>query len=187
MGNERKQTDLSKFNNRWYKPGGPVFLHIFWYLANAWFLKSWIPGSGWRVFLLQLYGAKIGRGVTIKPHVNIKYPWKLSVGDHCWIGENVWIDNLGNVEIGNNSCISQGALLLCGNHNYKKVSFDLMVGDITLEEGCWVGAKSLVTGGVIMHSHSVLSAGSVATSALDAYGIYAGNPATKVRERVIED
>lgn len=185
MTENRITTDLSSFDNSWYKPGAPAIMRVFWYLANAWFLKSWIPGSGWRKMLLTIYGAKIGQGVVIKPHVNIKYPWNLEVGDHSWIGENAWIDNLGKVCIGSNCCVSQGALLLCGNHNYKKPGFDLMVGNITLEEGVWIGAKSTVTGGVTAHSHSVLSAGSTATSDLEAWGIYSGSPAVKVRERVI--
>lgn len=181
-----KQTDLSTFDNRWYKPGAPAIMRVFWYMANAWFMKSWIPGSYWRCILLQIYGAKIAPGVVIKPHVNIKYPWNLEIGENSWIGEGVWIDNLAPVSIGANCCISQGALLLCGNHNYKKVGFDLMVGKITLEDGAWVGAKCTVTANVTLHTHSVLSAGSIATSDLDAWGIYAGNPAAKIRERVIE-
>ena len=187
MPMNRLETDLSTFDNSWYGAGAPGILRVFWYLTNAWFLKSWIPGSLWRKILLQLYGAKVGKGVVIKPHVNIKYPWNLRIGDNSWIGEGAWIDNLGKVKIGANCCISQGALLLCGNHNYKKSSFDLIVGDITLENGVWVGATSIVTGGVTLRSHSVLSAGSIATSELEAYTIYSGSPAIKVREREINN
>ena len=81
--------------------------------------------------------------MVIKPSVNIKYPWRLTIGSFVWIGEGVWIDNLENVVIGDNVCISQGAMLLCGNHNYKKTTFDLIVGSITLEDGVWVGAQSV--------------------------------------------
>ena len=88
--------------------------------------------------------------------------------------------------IGNNVCISQDAILMCGNHNYKKVSFDLMVGDITLEDGVWVGAKCLVCPGVTLHSHAVLSVASVASTDLERYGIYRGNPAIKIKTRIIE-
>ena len=123
-----------------------------------------------------MFGAKIGQGVVIKPTVNIKYPWNLIIGNHVWIGEEVWIDNLGQVSIGDHACISQGALLLCGNHNYRKPTFDLMVGNITLEEGAWVGAKAIVGPGVTMKSHAVLSAGSVAGSDLESWSIYRGNP-----------
>lgn len=135
--------------------------------------------------MLRLFGARVGQGVLIKPSVRIKFPWKLTVGDYAWIGEDVWIDNLVMVSIGNNVCISQGALLLCGNHDYKKVSFDLIAKPIILENGAWIGAKSVVCPGVTCHSHSVLAVGSVTTKDLEAYGIYQGNPAIKVRDRII--
>lgn len=136
--------------------------------------------------MLKLFGARMGKGIVIKPGVRVKYPWKLAVGDHSWLGEYVWIDNLGPVSIGDHCCVSQGALLLCGNHNYKKSSFDLIVKDIRLKDGVWIGAKGIVAPGVTCHEHSVLAAGSVATCDLEAYGIYAGNPARKMRDRVIQ-
>lgn len=180
------KVDLSKFNNDWYKPGN-IYKRFVWYLKNLFILKTSIPyPNRLKVFTLKFFGAKVGKGVIIKPCVNIKYPWLLEIGNNTWIGENVWIDNLGKVKIGNNVCISQGALLLCGNHNYKKETFDLIVGDITLEDGVWVGAKALVAPGVTMKSHSILAAGSVLTSDTEEYGIYQGNPAVLVRKRVIE-
>lgn len=141
---------------------------------------------GPKKWLLRNFGAKIGKGVFIKPAVNIKYPWNLTIGDDTWIGEGVWIDNLGKVSIGSNVCISQDAMLMCGNHNYKKSTFDLMVGDITIEDGVWIGAKCLVCPGVTLHSHAVLSVGSVASADLDAYTIYRGNPAIKQKDRFME-
>jgi putative colanic acid biosynthesis acetyltransferase WcaF len=133
--------------------------------------------------LLRLFGAKVGKGVVIKPRVRIKYPWFLKIGNHVWLGESVWIDNLAEVKIGDHACVSQGAMLLCGNHNYKKSSFDLIVKPIVLEEGAWVGAQSVVCPGVILYSHSILTVGSVASSNLESYFIYSGNPAVKIRER----
>lgn len=144
------------------------------------------PSSGLKVFWLKAFGAQIGTGVVIKPGVNIKYPWNLTIGDHCWIGEGVWIDNLDQVSIGNHVCISQGAFLLCGNHNYKISTFDLMIAPIVLKEGSWVGAKSIVGPGVTLESHAVLALGSVASSNLESYGIYRGNPAMLVKKRNIE-
>lgn len=179
-------TDLSKFNNTWYNPGGSSLKRLFWYCTNAVWLNSAFPLSGFKVFLLRMFGAKIGSGVVIKPHVNIKYPWNLEIGNNVWIGEYVWIDNLAKVKINDNVCISQAAMLLCGNHNYKQVTFDLVVGEIILEQGVWIGAKATVCPGVICHSHSVLSVGSVATHNLDTYTIYQGNPAKKVRDRKVD-
>ncbi len=181
-----KQTNLRSYNNSWYKPGSKLKI-ISWYFLNIlFFLNPLNPWSGLKVFLLRLFGAKIGQRVFIKPGVNIKYPWLLEIGNDVWIGENVWIDNLAMIKIASNVVLSQGAMLLCGNHNYKKSTFDLMLGEITLETGSWVGAKAIVCANVILHTHAVLSVGSVAASDLDPYTIYSGIPAKKIRARIIE-
>lgn len=183
-GNQGR-TDLSRYNNDWYKPG-PRWKILLWHFTNAWLFNSYAPlSSGLKVSLLRLFGAKIGVGVMIKPAVNIKYPWLLSIGNHVWIGEGVWIDNLTQVSLGNHVCLSQGAMLLTGNHDYRSVTFDLKVIPICLEEGAWIGAKATVCPGVRVGSHAILSVGSVATRALDAYTVYQGNPAVAVRKRVI--
>lgn len=156
-----------------------------WYLTNVvFFINPAQPFSGLKVALLRLYGAKVGQGVVIKPGVNIKYPWLLEIGDHTWIGERVWIDNLAKVEIGSHVCISQGAMLLTGNHDYKKVSFDLQIEPIYIEAGAWLGAQSTVCPGVRVASHAVLALGSIATKNLEAYTVYQGNPAVAVRPRL---
>ena len=180
------KTNLASYNNAWYQPGGR-FKILLWYFINAlFFINPLNPISSIKVLLLRLFGAKVGTGVHIKPSVNIKYPWLLDIGNNVWIGEHVWIDNLAKITIEDNVCISQGAMLLCGNHNYKKSTFDLQVNEITLKEGAWVGAKAVVCPGVTLNSHAILAVNSVATTNLEAYGIYQGNPAQKVRERNIE-
>ena len=132
-----------------------------------------------------MFGARIGQNVVIKPQVHIKHPWLLTIQNHVWIGEKVWIDNLTHIEIHSNVCVSQGAMLLTGNHDYKSSSFDLIIGSITLEEGVWIGARAVVCPGVSCGSHSVLTAGSIASKNLDSYSIYQGNPAVKIRNRTI--
>lgn len=181
----QSKTDLSQYDNSWYQPGAGILKRALWFFVNACFFVSYNPFNGLKITLLRLFGARIGFGVVIKPAVNIKYPWKLSVGNYVWIGEKVWIDNLEEVMIGNNVCISQGAMLLCGNHNYKKSAFDLMTAKITLEDGAWIGARAIVCGGVICASHSVLTVNSVAVSDLVAYSINTGNPSQKVKDRII--
>ncbi len=182
---QQGKTDLSVYDNSWYQPGSGIKRGL-WYFCNLLFLNNyWFPLGSVKRWLLRVFGAKIGKGVVIKPKVNIKYPWFLKVGDHCWIGERVWIDNLDRVEIGNHVCLSQGALIISGNHDFKIEGFDLMLKPIHIDDGAWIGARSMVTQGVNVGSHAVLSAGSVATSALEPYGIYRGNPATLVNTRTI--
>ena len=185
MGNAK--TDLSKFNNSSFDPGGYVFCRRLWYFLYVFILKGSMPFMRPKRFWLKVFGAKIGKGLVIKPHVSVKYPWNLEIGDNVWIGENVWIDNLGKVKIGSNVCISQGAMIMSGNHNFSKSNFELMVKEISIEDGAWLGAKSLVCQGVTVGSHAVLSVSSVASNSLEPYGIYRGNPATKIKDRVIEN
>jgi len=181
-----EKVDLSKFNNRWYKPGN-FGKRLFWYFASLCFLKSGFPWpNSLKIIVFKIFGAKLGKNINIKPCINIKYPWFLEIGNNVWLGENCWIDNLGKITIGDNVCISQGAMLLTGNHNYKKASFDLIVKEIVLKEGVWIGAKSIVCPGVTMGSHSILSVGSVLTKDAEAYCIYQGNPASFIKKRIID-
>ena len=183
---ENQKTDLRKYDNSWYRPGGSALKRGLWYIINhLLFTHGLFPVKGIKIGLLRLFGAKIGKRVMLKPSVNIKYPWNLEVGNDVWIGEGVWIDNLTTVTIGDNACLSQGAMLLTGNHNFKATTFDLMIEKIHLEEGVWIGAKATVCPGVRCKSHSILSVNSVANKDLEAYGIYQGNPAVRIRERKI--
>ncbi|MFN8255340.1 MAG: WcaF family extracellular polysaccharide biosynthesis acetyltransferase [Bacteroidales bacterium] len=187
MESHRNQTDLSKYNNSFFNPGKNLFIRTLWYFVNAiFFINPLNPSSGLKIVLLRLFGARIGKGVVIKPAVNIKYPWKLKIGDYSWIGEKVWIDNLDNVIIGDNCCISQGAMLLTGNHDFAKSTFDLKTGPIILENGVWISARSILTMNTKCFSHSVLLAGSVLRTNMEAYSVYSGNPAIKVKNRKIE-
>ncbi len=176
---------LNRYTTSWHTTGG-ILKKVLWYFTNVIFFKTSLPfPSAFKVKILKLFGAKIGQKVVIKPVVNIKYPWFLEVGDFCWIGEEVWIDNLTTIKLSDNVVLSQGSYLLTGSHDYKKETFDLMLGEIILEDGVWIGAKSIVCPGVICRSHSVLSVGSVATKELRAYRVYQGNPALDKRERII--
>lgn len=182
-----KTVENAEFNNSWYTIGRNGLIVVLWYFVNLLLIKNrYLPLYKLKVVVLRLFGAKIGSNVIIKPGVNIKYPWKLAIGNHSWIGEGVWIDNLDEIVIGNNVCISQGAMLLTGNHNYTKTTFDLILGEITLEDGVWIGAKSVVCPNVRCKSHSVLAVGSVASKDLEPYNIYRGTPAKLVRKRIID-
>ena len=178
---------LNTFQNSGYKPGS-LLKRVLWYFVNVLFIKNYFfHFNGLKINVLRLFGARIGKNVIIKPNVNVKYPWNISFGDNVWIGEGVWLDSLGEISIGNNVCVSQGAYLLTGSHNYKKMSFDLIIGNILIKEGVWIGAKSIVCPGVTCNENAVLSVGSVATKDLESFTIYQGNPAKIIRKRIYEN
>ena len=178
------KVNLASYNNKEYNPGSKLKRGL-WYIVNILFFNNgFFPFYSLKVFLLKLFGAKMGGNILVKPNVNIKYPWLLSIGNNVWIGEQVWIDNLAKVTIGDNVCISQGALLLCGNHNYKNETFDLIVKEIIIEDGVWVCAKAIITQNVICKRNSVVGVGVILTSNAEANTIYAVNSTIKTTQRV---
>ena len=180
------KVNLETFSTYNFNKGANKLKIVIWYFVNALFVRaSWNPFMGIKVFFLKLFGAKIGKGLVIKNNVNIKFPWKLTLGNDVWLGENAWIDNLDEVIIGNNVCISQGALLLTGNHDYTLSTFDYRNAPIIIEDGAWIGAKTVGCPGIKVKSHAILTVGSTATKNMEAYGIYQGNPALKIRTRNI--
>lgn len=181
-------TNLNTFNNKEYSTKASSLKRFLWFVMGRIMINSYLPiPLIIKILTLKIFGAKLGKSIVIKPKVNIKYPWLLSIGDYSWIGEKVWIDNLVQVNIAANCCLSQGAMLLTGNHNYKKSSFDLITGEIQIEDGAWIGAQAIVCPGVNIANHSILTVASIATKDTEAYAIYQGNPAVKIKEREILD
>lgn len=176
--------DLAAFDNSDYYPGRGLLVRTLWYYASlAIFECGWLPVSGAKVWLLRQFGARIGQGVVIKPHVRIKNPWRLTVGDYCWIGQGAWIDNLADVEIGDHVCISQLAYLCTGGHDHRRVTFDLIAKPIRVGHGAWIGARSTVMPGVTIGANSVLAGGSVAVKDVPPGVVAAGVPAKTIAER----
>lgn len=172
--------NLSAFDNRSFDRGKPVAMEALWKIVSALvFRNPLVPFYALKRGLLRCFGATIGERVLIKPNVTITFPWKLSIGDGTWIGEGAWIDNLDRVEIGANVCVSQGAYLCTGNHDYKKESFDLIARPIVIEDGAWVSAKAVVAPGAVLRRGCVIGLGSVAKGELEAFCVYEGVPAVK--------
>ena len=177
--NKTSWINLATFNNSDYRPGRGLFARTAWYFTSLLFFESgWFPLSRPKAWLLRRFGARIGRGLVIKPHVRIKYPWRLTVGDHCWIGQEVWIDNLDDVTLGSHVCVSQRAYLCTGSHDYRRRTFDLITRPIRVEDGAWLGAGCIVLGGATIGANAIVTAGSVATRDVSPAAIVVGNPAT---------
>ena len=178
--------DLSRYTTGQFNRGAGALKEGLWLVVSlVLFRLCPFSFSALKRAVLRAFGAKIGRNVILKPQVKITFPWKLTVGDHVWFGEECWLLNLEHIVIGSNVCVSQRAVLCTGSHDYKRVTFNLITRPITLEDGSWIGAGSWVGPGVTIGSHAILTLGSVATRNLAAGGIYQGNPAILVKLRVI--
>jgi putative colanic acid biosynthesis acetyltransferase WcaF len=167
-----------------YSPGRSVLVRALWYVVSlVVFQSGWVPLYGIKRWLLRRFGALVGTGVVIKPHVRIKFPWRFRVGEHCWIGEDVWIDNLASVHLVNDVCLSQGAYLCTGSHDHRRVTFDLIVKPIVVESGAWIGARAVVLPGVTIRRGAVVAAGSVVTRDIPSGVIAGGSPCRAIGDR----
>jgi putative colanic acid biosynthesis acetyltransferase WcaF len=176
---------LAEFDNSGFSRGRNSLTEALWIIIDQLLVSSWIPGSPHRCWILRIFGARIGRGVRIKPGFRVKFPWRLVVGDHTWLGEGVWIDNLDTVEIGAHCCISQEAYLCTGSHDWTKPNFDLITKPIVVDEGAWIAARAVVGPGVVVGRGAVLTLASVATKDLAEWTLYKGAPARPFGKRII--
>lgn len=175
--------DLSKYDSASFDRGASPLKELLWRLFQGSFFQAlWYSPSWIRVFCLRLFGAKIGRGVIVRAGVNVSFPWRLKVGDHVWIGEEVMILSLAPVVIESNVCLSQRAFLCTGSHSLKKKTFDLIVKPIRIERGCWVAAQAFIGPGVTLGKGSVVSAGSVVFESVLPGKLVRGNPAQVVAD-----
>lgn len=173
---------LDTFENAAFNRGATRVKEALWLIVNA-AMSSWMPGSGWRRTALRAFGAKIGNSVVIKPGVRVKFPWRLTIGERSWIGEDVWIDNLAEVWIGDDSCLSQGAYLCTGSHDWTDRAFSLIVLPIRIGDGCWVAARATLAPGTEMEDGAVLGMAALGRGRLRAGRVYLANGSDSPRHR----
>ena len=175
---------LDRFDNRAFDRGAGPLREVCWWVVRSLLFAPWFPvPSGLKAAALRLFGARVGRGVVIRGRVNITFPWRVEIGDHVWIGEEVMILSLGKVRIGSHTCISQRAFLCTGSHNHRKETFDLVVKPVTVGESCWIGAQAFVGPGVKVGKGATMGAGAVVVRDVKAGTIVGGNPAAVVGKR----
>jgi putative colanic acid biosynthesis acetyltransferase WcaF len=152
--------DLTKFKNASFSRGAPRWKELLWWLFRSLLFAPWFPiPSPIKVAVLRLFGATVGTGVVIRSRVNITFPWRVKIGDHVWIGDEVTILSLDQVKIGSNVCISQRAFLCTGNHDFGKVTFDLITQPIEIGDSCWIAACAFVGPGAVLPPSTLVKAG----------------------------
>lgn len=184
----KKFMNLSKFElPQGFRGRNPLIVQLWWIVQST--LFAWSPQFmyGWRRMLLRCFGASIGRGVLIRPTATITYPWNLAIGDHSWVGDNVCLYNLGQINIGSNAVISQQSYLCTGSHDYTRKSFPIYAKEITIEDECWLATSVYVGPGVCVGKGAVVGARSSVFKNLEGEMVYMGEPAKLVRTRLMAD
>tara|TARA_R110002167_G_scaffold57808_3_gene163489 strand:- start:5904 stop:6464 length:561 start_codon:yes stop_codon:yes gene_type:complete len=163
-----------------------------WYVQLWWLVQSLLfNGSpqflyGWRRFLLRCFGARIGKNVIIRPSVRVTYPWKLTIGDNSWVGDQVELYTLGEISIGRNAVVSQRSYLCTGGHDYQKVAFDIFAKPIIVEDEAWIATDVFVAPGVTIGYGSVIGARSTVLQNIPKGMVCIGSPAKPIKERIMK-
>jgi len=174
---------LEMYDNSDFDRGAPGWKRGLWVIVRCVFFQNPCPwGSAFRSALLRSFGAKIGKGVGIGSNVNISFPWRLVVGDHVWMGDDVGILSLAQVTIESNVCVARRSFLCTGSHDVRREDFKLEVAPILIRTGSWIAIGSLILPGVTIGEGAVVSAGSVVLKDVPANCLVRGNPATVVYE-----
>jgi putative colanic acid biosynthesis acetyltransferase WcaF len=176
--------DLEAFRLPAHFRGKPAwFVQLWWIVDAALFRMSPQALYGWRRFLLRLFGCTVGKGVLIRPTVRITYPWKVSIGDFSWIGDNVTLYSLGKIQIGSNAVISQSSYLCTGSHDLESPVFEIYERPIAVEDEAWVATDVFVGPGVRVGRGAVVGARSTVLHDLPPMMVCVGNPAKPIRPR----
>lgn len=141
-----------------------IVYRIAWYYVSLAVVESkYIPISSLKVMALRLFGSKIGKGVIIRPGVKVKFPWKLVIKNGVSVGEDVWLDNVERIEIGEDAVLSQGVYICTGNHDWSDKGRSQNGMPVVIEDGVWIGAKSVVGPGIRIGKNAVVKLGSQVT------------------------
>ncbi len=133
--------------------------------------------------MLNLFGADVDNACIIRRTVRVECPWNLTMGRNSCLGDGVIAYCLGTITIGNRVSVSQHAHLCAGTHDYTKSNLPLLRPPIVIHDDVWIAADAFVGPNVIVGEGAILGARAVATKMLDAWTIYAGNPAASVKSR----
>ena len=177
--------DLAAFRVPAHFRGRPAwFVQLWWAVHATLFRLSPQVLFGWRRFLVRLFGGTVGKGVLLRPTVNITYPWKVSIGDFSWVGDDVTLYSLGKIEIGNNVVISQRSYLCTGSHDMESPSFEIFEKPIVVENESWVATDVFVGPGVRIGRGAVVGARSTVLHNLPPMMVCVGNPAKPIKPRL---
>ena len=157
-----------------------------------WMLRS-IPGafgSKVRVRALRPYLKACGPKVWIHGGVKIRNLHRLSIGNNVHVGEDVFIQAGGDVDLCDNVMLGPGVKIWSQNHTFRETGpvndSEYEFAKVVVGEDAWIGANSIILPGVVLPRGAIVSAGSVV--GIRQYPencVIAGNPARVVRLRAV--
>lgn len=183
----RAMTEVQNLNAFRLPPGfrgrSAVTVQLWWILQATVFACSPQFMYGWRRWLLRCFGAQVGKDVLIRPSVRVTFPWKVSIGDYAWVGDDVVLYSLGEIEIGKNAVVSQRTYLCAASHDYTKVDFPIHSAKIRIGSQAWLATDVFVAPGVTIGEGAVVGARSSVFHDMPPMRVCTGSPAKPGKPR----
>lgn len=151
---------------------------------------SWLPrlvGSSWKRFLLRLFGAKIAPTAVVYSSAKVYYPANLIMDNYACLASDVDCYNVAPVHIGEFATVSQGAMLCTASHDITSPTHDLITAPIFIDKQSWVGAGAFIGMNVRIHEGAVVGARAAVFKDIQPWSVVGGNPATFIKQRVINN
>lgn len=175
---------LDRFDASDFDRGASLLTEITWLLIkNLFFLSPWPWPSSLKASLLRAFGAKVGRGLYLRPRTNIHFPWKLCIGNHCWIGDRCEILNLEMVIMEDHVALAHDVYLAAASHDIKSLSMKYKNRPIRICQGSWIATRAFIGPGVTVGINSVIGAGTVITDDVPENSIVVVTPPIIVGQR----
>jgi putative colanic acid biosynthesis acetyltransferase WcaF len=137
------------------------FFALSWFVINNLIFNSCFPFNSIKVFLLKIFGAKIGKNVLLGTNIYIKYPQNFIVGNNVWIGNFTIFDNVSKILIEDNVCISQFTVLVASNRNFKNDQFTIIEASILIKSNSWISSCCRIGPNTCIQENSFIKFGSV--------------------------
>ena len=156
-----------------------------WRCVDALFFKTSLKAlSVWRVFLLRLFGAKIGKGCYVSPKCTVTMPWNLVMGNFVSMDDYVFIKSSVRVSIGDYVSLSVFVHIVPGGHDVRARSFAYRGVPVAIGNGAFIGADAYIGRGVTIGQMAVVGARSLVLKDIPENSIAYGSPCVARAERI---
>ncbi|WP_305891074.1 putative colanic acid biosynthesis acetyltransferase [Methylomonas rosea] len=161
-----------------------VWTTVWWLLFRP--TPRWCLNA-WRIFLLRIFGAKIGVGNRVAPSCFVWAPWNLEMGDYSVLADDVDCYSMDRISIGSKVAVSQRTFLCAGTHDISSLLRPLVTKPITIGNHVWICAEAFIAPGVNIGNGSIVGARAVVTKNVSEWIVVAGNPATFIKARQVNE
>lgn len=137
----------------------------------------------WRLAVLRMFGAQVDWSAEVYASAQIWAPWQLQMAAGSCVGPHTVVYNQARVTLQRDACLSQYAYVCTAGHERGEVNnahSGLVVAEVTIGEGAWVGTRAFIGMGVEVGARAVVGACACVFKDVEPATTVGGNPAVRL-------